>query len=489
MGRRQVLVLAAGAAAMWGAGLVAVPGQADARVTSTAVGMVKAAGSWGKAVGVPGLGALNKGGRAAVSSVTCGSAGNCSAGGFYTDGHAHQQGFVINELNGRWGKAVGVPGLGALNKDGKAGVNSTSCGSAGNCSAGGFYTDGHGHQQGFVVTELHGRWGRAVEVPGLGALNKGGIASVSSVSCPLAGTCVAGGSYNSGSGQRQAFVATRGHGHWQAAIALPGMATLAAGQTNEVLSVSCAKAGGCAAAGRYVDSESHQQGFVASEKNGVWGQAIEVPGLGLLNAGASAQVSSVSCGSPSSCSAGGDYRDNEGNSQGFVVDEKNGVWGQAIEAPGLAALNSNGDAGFSSMSCPAAGQCAAGGDYDYDYNWGFLIRENNGTWGQAINPPGLGSLAFGRFADVDSVSCASAGNCAAGGDYEDLGDSSVTRGFVINERNGVWGKAVQVPGLAALEHDRYAFVVSVSCGSAGKCVAVGDYADGHGHQQGFLVGE
>src|SRR6185437_11326709 len=73
MGRRQVLAFVAGAAAMWGAGLVAVPGQADARVASTAVGTVQAAGSWGKAVEVRGLGALNKGGKAAVSSVTCGS--------------------------------------------------------------------------------------------------------------------------------------------------------------------------------------------------------------------------------------------------------------------------------------------------------------------------------------------------------------------------------------------------------------------------------
>ena len=40
-----------------------------------------------------------------------------------------------------WGRAVEVPGLGSLNKGGNAGVNSVSCASPGNCTAGGSYTD------------------------------------------------------------------------------------------------------------------------------------------------------------------------------------------------------------------------------------------------------------------------------------------------------------------------------------------------------------
>jgi hypothetical protein len=105
-----------------------------------------------------------------------------------------------------------------------------------------------------------------------------------------------------------------------------------------------------------------------------------------------------------------------------------------------------------------------------------------------MNAPGPGSLAFGRFADVDSVSCATAGNCDAGGDYEDLGDGSVTRGFVVSERNGVWGKSIEVPGLAALELGNKALVESLSCAAVANCAAVGDYR-AHGHQQGFVVNE
>jgi hypothetical protein len=88
-----------------------------------------------------------------------------------------------------------------------------------------------------------------------------------------------------------------------------------------------------------------------------------VPGLHTLNAGRYAEVNSVSCASAGNCAAGGDYRGRHGHVQGFVVSEKNGVWGRAIEVPGLAALNKGGDASVSSVSCASLRRCAAGGSY------------------------------------------------------------------------------------------------------------------------------
>ena len=54
-------------------------------------------GVWGKAQEVPGTAALNKGGSAAISSVSCVTAGGCSAGGSYRDASRHLQAFVVNE--------------------------------------------------------------------------------------------------------------------------------------------------------------------------------------------------------------------------------------------------------------------------------------------------------------------------------------------------------------------------------------------------------
>src|SRR5262249_56892388 len=108
-------------------------------------------GRWGRVMEVRGWGALNAGGNGSVSAVSCASAGNCAAGGSYRDSSAGFQAFVVSETNGTWGTAIEVPGLGALNAGGFAGVNSVSCRSAGKCAAGGTYTDGSRHIQAFVA--------------------------------------------------------------------------------------------------------------------------------------------------------------------------------------------------------------------------------------------------------------------------------------------------------------------------------------------------
>jgi hypothetical protein len=85
--------------------------------------------------------------------VSCASAGNCCAGGWYTDKPGHAQAFVVNEVNGVWRTAQEVPGTAALNAGGSAQVLSVSCAPTGNCSAGGDYTDSSGHRQAFVVSQ------------------------------------------------------------------------------------------------------------------------------------------------------------------------------------------------------------------------------------------------------------------------------------------------------------------------------------------------
>jgi len=451
---------------------------------AAAAGVTRVAGSWGRAIKVPGLGALNTGGLAEVMSVSCGSAGNCAAGGFYftrTAGH----GFVAVERDGVWGRAAEVPGLAALNTGRDARVFSVSCGSAGNCAAGGFYTDSGGGHQGFVAVEQHGVWGTAIEVPGLAALNTNRDAEVFSVSCASAGNCVAGGKYVGGS-HLHGFVAGERNGVWGKAAEVPGLAALDGGGDATVLSVSCASAGNCAAGGSY-HIDHHHQGFVADERNGRWGTAIAVPGLAALNTGGQAIVNTVSCAKAGSCAAGGAYRDRHFHSRAFVAVEQNGVWRRAIGVPGLGTLNKGGNAQVTSVSCGAAGDCAAGGNYldQHGHEQGFVAAERHGRWGQAIAVPGLRALNTGGLGGVTSVSCASAGNCAAGGGYNRRG----LQGFVAVERNGRWGTAIEVPGLAALNTGGNALVQSVSCAPTGTCAAGGDYADAPDNFQGFVVNQ
>ncbi len=107
-------------------------------------------------------------------------------------------------------------------------------------------------------------------------------------------------------------MASQRNGRWD-------MATLNAAGFAAVRSVSCASPGNCAAGGYYVDGSGHLEAFVAIQRNGRWGTAIEVPGTAALNAGGEAQVNSVSCNQPGPCTAGGFYKRPHGPNQGFVV--------------------------------------------------------------------------------------------------------------------------------------------------------------------------
>ena len=465
MRQRRILVVMASAAAVCGA--AAAAGAADAGTVSAVSGAVSAATSFGE-----------------IDSVSCASPGNCAAGGTF-DGSHGQDGFVAAERNGRWGSAIAVPGLAALSNGGGADLLSVSCTSAGNCAAGGSYFSDHRPigDQGFVAVERNGRWGRAIEVPGLGALNKGD-ARVVSVSCTSAGNCAAGGSYLGGRGS-QGFVVTERDGRWHAAIEVPGLGALSKGADAEVNSVSCASARNCAAGGDYWDSRGHDQGWVAVERNGRWRTAIEVPGLAALNKGL-ARVNSVSCALAGDCAAGGYYLGARGQ-QGFVAVERHGRWRRAIEVPGLGALNTGRFAEVNTVSCPSAGNCAAGGFYRRHHEQGFVAVERDGRWRRAIEVPGLAALNRTGYAQVDSVSCASAGNCAAGGIYADRHHKY--QGFVVAERNGRWRTAVEVPGLGTLNKGGDALVRSVSCASACSCAAGGFYLEGNGNEQGFVTGE
>ena len=62
--------------------------------------------------------------------------------------------------------------------------------------------------------------------------------------------------------------------------------------------------------------------------------------------------------------------------------------------------------------------------------------------------PGTAALNAGADARVTSVSCASPGNCTAGGTYAGASTSLTQQAFIVNETDGTWGHAEQVPGTA-----------------------------------------
>jgi hypothetical protein len=494
--KRSVAALAVVAVTAVGAGVLTGPGAAAgtrAAHAARAAAPAAAGGTWGTAEEVPGTAALSQGGTAQVTSVSCPTAGSCGAVGFYSDPTGPFQAFVVSKADGTWGTAAEAPGTAALNQGGNAAMGSVSCASAGNCSAGGSYVNSLSYTEAFVISETNGSWRQAKEVPGTAALNRGHMAVTNSVSCPSAGNCSAGGYYTDSSDHQQAFVISEVNGSWGTAVELPGIAALNAGGSAEITSVSCASAGNCSAGGYYTDASGKLQVFVAGQANGAWHPAIEVPGTAALNQDGRAVINSVSCRSAGNCSAGGSYTQITADEQAFVVTETNGTWGTAEEVPGTAALNTGGSASTLSVSCASAGNCSAGGSYlDSSGDQPFVVSETGGTWGSAEPVPGVAALDQGAtYAATTSLSCASAGNCSAGGVYTDIYRHQQV--FVVSQTDGSWGSAEEVPGTASLNTGGYAVINSVSCSSVAHCSAGGYYTEsiggGFGNPQAFVVNQ
>jgi hypothetical protein len=213
------------------------------------------------------------------------------------------------------------------------------------------------------------------------------------------------------------------------------------------------------------------------------------------------ELQALSCASTGNCSAIGGYDDGLGDSQGLLVTESHGRWGQAVEAqaPAGAAVEpfklSDGG-GLVDISCPAAGDCAAVGRYTDSrrIDHGVLFSETRGRWSRgvqlrlpanAVTPTKPKSTAVDVLG-IGGTSCSSVGNCVAVGGYET--NAEVWDAMIIVERHGHWSRAIPAPLPAgAPVAGQNAVLLSITCNHAGQCSAAGAYVDAYGHQQSLLV--
>ena len=385
--------------------------------------------------------------------------------------------------------AVSIPGL---TDNGLKVVNSVSCPSPGNCSAGGYFTL-NSVRYAFVASQVNGVW-RTKNVVG-GIPVEAYESQVTSVSCTSDTACSAGGFFSSvdpstGANQRHAFVMSMSALMWSDAIDVPGLADLDVGNSSAVNAISCASPGNCAAGGFYsYDAEwggGLTRPFVVSQVGSIWETAIEVPGGGWADS-ASGAITSVSCPGVDSCVAGGWSN----GSPAFVVTFVNGGWLDREAIPGLSELDDLGGASrVSSVSCSSVGNCAAVGNYasgtyvdaNLEY-WSrpqsFVASQVGGVWQSAVLPTTDLALDY-PMSTLQSVSCPSDGNCAAVGSYvwfhdvRDDGDGEydylVPRGMAVSQIDGVWQAAADVAAYSWTPSSQ----LSISCWSRGNCRAGGD---------------
>jgi hypothetical protein len=207
-------------------------------------------GFWRAPIRIPGMAALGPADfclHIDVTSVSCPSPGNCAVGGAYPTGHGSHWPFVVSEVNGAWRAAAPVPGL---NHPGSfSEVTSVSCQSAGNCTAAGT-APGFG-SGGFVVSEVGGTWRAAVALraPATPGQHRWLMRSAL-LSCAAPGTCAVAG-YFGDPGVNYPYVVTEVDGTWGTARVDPNARIFTKTRDVRFAALSCAPHGDCVAGGSF----------------------------------------------------------------------------------------------------------------------------------------------------------------------------------------------------------------------------------------------
>jgi Bacterial Ig-like domain (group 3) len=373
---------------------------------------------------------------------------------------------------GHWAKAGAVPGMAALTSSSST-VSAVYCAPSADCAIGGTYDDALGNPQAWVASGHAGTWANAIALPG-SITTGGGHSAINEVSCATGNYCVAVGETSTDQLSDRATVDVDLFGTWQQAMFVPGLDA----SSSQALSVSCPSVGNCTVVGWYRDASNAQQPFVEDEVNGTWGFFQPVGNLSRINTGQLAELNSVSCRSPGNCTAAGEYTILGGGPQAFLVAEVSGTW--HLGGPVIFALPpSTGRA----VSCPASGECALTGT-SADVNGHtqvYVLGTTTGDLAEFQFPPGSVDLNVGGTALVNSVSCASDGNCVLVGHYTDA--TGRWQPFIAEETGGTWQNTIPVPAIATLDVGHFSDLQSVSCPTAGNCAALGFYTDASGNEQ------
>jgi hypothetical protein len=348
-------------------------------------------------------------------SVSCTSPGNCTAVGYYVDSGSSEVGLILSETAGTWNRGF-EPMVPANDGSLDAHVTSVSCASAGNCSAVGVYPDSSGHGQGLLLNEVAGNWaaGTQATLPTNAGSNPG--VDLDSVSCASAGNCSAVGTYTDSSGYGQGFLLSETDGSWESATQATLPANAGSDPSVQLGSVSCASAGNCSAVGTYTDSSGNQQGLLLSETDGSWASGAEAALAPIGQQAADLRLSSVSCASAGNCTAVGYYYSPfplAPADPGVLLAEVAGTWEPGVEVPHIS------DFGDTGVSCVPAGQCVAVGQSEANgATAGVLFSGTAGSSSPevAVPPPNAGPNAA---VDPMSVSCTPVDACTVVGTYTD----------------------------------------------------------------------
>jgi hypothetical protein len=208
----------------------------------------------------------------------------------------------------------------------------------------------------------------------------------------------------------------------------------------------------------------------------------------------------VTCPSATWCVTVGGYQDTADRFYGLIETGYGSTWSATV-APEPSNAGTDGDneesAGFGGfdytgtpVSCASTTSCVAVGSYQdtNGFEYGLIDMWNGASWTavQAPVPNNTGNDGDGdQDVSLVSVSCPSAGWCVATGSYED--SSGHTFALLETLSGGAWtGVAAPQPSTIGGESTQDSFLESVECLSTTSCEAVGSFEDASGFEYGLI---
>lgn len=358
-------------------------------------------------------------GLAQLLTVSCPAPGRCTAAGNYFDTAGNSQAMIVAEGGGSWQQATGLPMPADAASDPHAQINSVACEQIGSCAAVGIYQAAHGQERPAAVSGRFGGWSpaAAIQLPSGAALPPEGL--LWGLSCGAV-RCVADGSFLDQTGKFLGLAVTRSSGHWAQARRIAAPLDAAANPDFSLLSVACNRLWFCVAVGTYINSAGFRTTASVTEAFGQWGRphdTILPPGAG---ADPRASLRSVSCTSTGWCAAVGSYETASGQQEAMVLTGILGHWSAAATITPPLYADQNPNAELDGVSCVSAGLCMAVGQYLSGVNRAAMAATAiGGNWQPAMEvlPAGPAVAGPSAFTQLNAVACPWIFSCVAVGDY------------------------------------------------------------------------
>ena len=230
-------------------------------------------------------------------------------------------------------------------------------------------------------------------------------------------------------------------------------------QPQSLYGVSCTSVTFCVAVGSVQTVPGPTVTLIEQWNGTVWSLVASpsAPGSGL------SELNAVSCLSPTSCTAVGDYFN--GSASQTLAESWNGTTWSIVTSPNPSTLVTNVLTSVSCMSataCTAVGYSAAGAGYQN------LAMQWNGTVWTTTSAPETGPTDDDL---LESVSCGSPTSCTAVGSSSPDGSSDAN--LIEQWDNGVWSIVASPDPSPGLDGE----LTGVACTGVWSCAAVGDTPD------------